>query len=110
MPESEERTREFVSFHEAAHAVVGAALGAPPTEVTIESNAENGSDGHSVQAFVEPLANFGGEDWGLMVPAITSSLLKNHVLRASPGFSRFQIADTSYVQVVSRKMLSILCQ
>ncbi len=68
---SDDKPIRYRAVHEAAHAVVGVLLGSPPDEVTIEPNADEGTAGHAVLNHGSPYDDRGGEDWNLMVRAIT---------------------------------------
>lgn len=61
----------YTAIHEAAHAVVGLLLGSPLESVTIKSDDETGSAGHTIHWPGSPYSDRGGYDWNLMVRAIT---------------------------------------
>ncbi len=62
----------YDSTHEAGHAVVGLLLGVSQDVVTIEADAAAGNAGHVIQNHGSPYLDLGGENWNLMVRAITS--------------------------------------
>jgi len=63
---------QYVAIHEAGHAVVGLLLGSPLDVVTIEADVDEGSAGHAVNAHGKPHLDLGGDDWNLMVRAISA--------------------------------------
>ncbi len=67
-----EQPQEYVAIHEAGHAVVGLLLGKPLDVVTIEPDVDAGNAGHAITDHGDPYADLGGEDWNLMVRAISA--------------------------------------
>ena len=61
----------YAATHEAGHAVVGLLLGKPLDFVTIEPDVDAGNAGHAITDHRDPYADLGGEDWNLMIRAIT---------------------------------------
>jgi len=63
---------QYVAIHEAGHAVIGLLLGSPLDVVTIEADVDEGSAGHAINEHGKPHVDPGGDNWNLMVRAITA--------------------------------------
>ena len=80
----------YESTHEAGHAVVGLLLGVVQDVVTIEPDADAGNAGHVIQNHGNPYPDLGGEEWNLIVRAITC--YAGHMATRRLGYDEYCIA------------------